>query len=82
MPMREAGPADVTTLVGLLRDFCAEAGYELVESRAAAAFLLGMLLLVIGSAGLAVAGTQIVTLDSAYWRIVEDRTLLGAKTAR
>jgi GNAT superfamily N-acetyltransferase len=36
--MREAGPADVATLVGLMRDFYAEAGYRLVEERASAAF--------------------------------------------
>jgi ribosomal protein S18 acetylase RimI-like enzyme len=36
--MREAGPADVATLVGLMREFYAEAGYELVEERAIAAF--------------------------------------------
>ena len=36
--MREAGRADVPTLVGLMRDFYAEAGYELVEARAAAGF--------------------------------------------
>jgi hypothetical protein len=46
-----------------------------------AGFLLGVLLLVIGAAGLAVAGTQTVTVDPAYRRIVvEDRTLLGART--
>jgi hypothetical protein len=46
-----------------------------------AGFLLGVLLLVIGAAGLAVAGVQTVTVDPAYRRIVvEDRTLLGAKT--
>jgi hypothetical protein len=46
-----------------------------------AGFLLGVLLLVIGAAGLAVAGTQTVTVDPAYRRIVvEDHTLLGAKT--
>jgi GNAT superfamily N-acetyltransferase len=36
--MREAGPADVAALVGLMRDFYAEAGYRLVEERASAAF--------------------------------------------
>jgi GNAT superfamily N-acetyltransferase len=36
--MREAGRADVATLVDLMRDFYAEAGYELVEARASAAF--------------------------------------------
>ncbi len=36
--MREAGPDDVATLVGLMRDFYAEGGYELVEERAGAAF--------------------------------------------
>jgi GNAT superfamily N-acetyltransferase len=36
--MREAGRDDVGTLVGLMRDFYAEAGYELVEARAADAF--------------------------------------------
>ena len=46
-----------------------------------AGFLLGVLLLVIGAAGLAVAGTQTVAVDPAYRCIVvEDRTLLGAKT--
>jgi hypothetical protein len=46
-----------------------------------AGFLLGVLLLGIGAAGLAVAGTQTVTVDPACRRIVvEDRTLLGAKT--
>jgi hypothetical protein len=46
-----------------------------------AGFLLGVLLLVIGTAGLAVAGTQTVTVDPACRRIVvEDRTLLGART--
>ena len=36
--VREAGPADVTTLVGFMRAFYAESGYELGEERAAAAF--------------------------------------------
>jgi ribosomal protein S18 acetylase RimI-like enzyme len=36
--MREAGRADVATLVGLMHDFYAEAGYELVDARASAAF--------------------------------------------
>lgn len=36
--MREAGRGDVATLVGLMRDFYAEAGYKLVEERASAAF--------------------------------------------
>jgi hypothetical protein len=46
-----------------------------------AGFLLGVLLLVIGIAGLAVAGTQTVTVDRVCRRIVvEDRTLVGAKT--
>ena len=46
-----------------------------------AGFLLGVLLLVIGAAGLAVSGAQTVTVDPAYRRIVvEDRTLLGARS--
>ena len=46
-----------------------------------AGFLLGVLLLVIGGAGLAVAGMQTVTVDPVLRRIVvDDRTLLGAKT--
>ena len=46
-----------------------------------AGFLLGVLLLVIGVAGMVVAGTQTVTVDPAYRRIVvEDHTLFGAKT--
>jgi len=36
--MREADRADVATLVGLMREFYAEAGYQLVEARASAAF--------------------------------------------
>jgi GNAT superfamily N-acetyltransferase len=36
--MRLAGRTDVALLVGLMRDFYAEAGYELVEARASAAF--------------------------------------------
>jgi hypothetical protein len=46
-----------------------------------AGFLLGVLLLVVGAAGLAVAGTQTITVDHVLRRIaVDDRTLLGAKT--
>jgi hypothetical protein len=46
-----------------------------------AGFLLGALLLVIGVAGLVVAGTQTVTVDPVLRRIVvDDRTLLGSKT--
>jgi hypothetical protein len=46
-----------------------------------AGFLLGVLLLVIGGAGLVVSGTQTVTVDPGYRRIVvEDHTLLGGKT--
>ena len=46
-----------------------------------AGFLLGVLLLGIGLAGLAVTGRQTVTVDPALRRIVvEDRTLIGAKT--
>ena len=36
--MREAGQGDVSTLVGLMRDFYAESGYTLAEPQAAAAF--------------------------------------------
>lgn len=36
--MREAGRGDVSTLVGLMRDFYAESGFTLAEPRAAAAF--------------------------------------------
>ena len=41
--MREAGQADIQPLVGLMRDFYAESGYELDDDRASAAFaaLLG-----------------------------------------
>jgi hypothetical protein len=46
-----------------------------------AGFLLGVLLLVIGLAGLVVAGSQTVTVDPVLRRIVvDDRTLLGGKT--
>jgi hypothetical protein len=46
-----------------------------------AGFLLGVLLLVIGLAGVAVTGRQTVTVDPALRRIVvEDRTLIGSKT--
>ena len=46
-----------------------------------AGFLLGVLLLVIGAAGLLVAGAQTVTVDPVLRRIVvDDRTLLGART--
>ena len=36
--MREARRADIRTLVGLMRDFYAESGYELDDARAGAAF--------------------------------------------
>jgi hypothetical protein len=46
-----------------------------------AGFLLGVLLLVIGLAGLVVAGTQTVTVDPVLRRIVvDDRRLIGAGT--
>jgi hypothetical protein len=46
-----------------------------------AGFLLGVLLLVIGVAGMVVGGTQTVTVDPSLRRVVvEDRTVLGLKT--
>jgi GNAT superfamily N-acetyltransferase len=38
LTMREAGPGDVETLVGLMHDFYAESGFTLVEPQASAAF--------------------------------------------
>lgn len=36
--MREAGRDDIETLIGFMRDFYAESGFDLVQPRAAAAF--------------------------------------------
>ena len=51
------------------------------DSDMLAGFLLGVLLLGIGVAGLLATGTQTVTVDPSLRRIVvEDRTLFGEKT--
>ncbi len=51
------------------------------DSNVLAGFGLGVLLLVIGLAGLVTSGTQTVVVDPVLRRIVvDDRTLLGGKT--
>jgi hypothetical protein len=77
--VRQAALAVGATVVGLVLMF----GFRHFQGSGdmLAGFLLGVLLLVLGGAGLVVAGTQTVTVDPALRRIlVEDRTLLGLKT--
>ncbi len=70
----------VCTIVGLAMAYVCRDFHGFAMTNTLAGFLLGVLLLLIGTAGAVTTGKQIIVIDSSVRSIVvEDRNIFGAK---